>query len=252
MNNIPVLGAAIVNGPHWLHKLISSVDHPVDNFLIVNNNGKGELNEELDNLTKISHPFIKNIKVVHMPTNLGCAGAWNLIIKSYLNAPYWIITSHDVSFSPGFLEEMANKASNKDIGMVFGHEGDYGTGSYDLFLIKDWVVDKIGLFDENLYPAYCEDWDYMLRIINNPVNISYNISKPYYHGGKLTYNEGGKMSMRDANEDVRQKINDAWNLNKDYMYNKWGKGWNSFSPLSEPKIKKTFDLHFRRQKHLGF
>ena len=53
MNNIPVLGAAIVNGPHWLHKLISSVDYPVDNFLIVNNNGKGELNEELDNLTKI-------------------------------------------------------------------------------------------------------------------------------------------------------------------------------------------------------
>ena len=35
-NSIPVLGAAIVNGAHWLHKLISSVDYPVDNFLIVN------------------------------------------------------------------------------------------------------------------------------------------------------------------------------------------------------------------------
>ena len=29
-------------------------------------------------------------------------------------------------------------------------------------------------------------------------------------------------------------------------------GWSSFSPLSEPNIKKTFDLYFRRTKYLGF
>ena len=51
---------------------------------------------------------------------------------------------------------------------------------------------------------------------------------------------------------VIQKINNAWELNKEYMYNKWGEGWSSFSPLSEPNIKKTFDLYFRRTKYLGF
>ena len=28
---IPVLGTAIVNGPHWLKKQIESIDYPVEN-----------------------------------------------------------------------------------------------------------------------------------------------------------------------------------------------------------------------------
>ena len=97
MKSIPVLGTPIVNGIHWLFKQIASIDYPVDNYLVVNNNGKGELDEQLNNLAKISHPFIKNFKVVHMPSNIGCGGAWNLIIiffvivyffkKDYLKVP---------------------------------------------------------------------------------------------------------------------------------------------------------------------
>ena len=168
MNSIPVLGVAIVNGVHWLLKQIASIDYPIDNYVIINNNGKGEIDEQLETLSKIKHPYINNFKVVNLPSNLGCGGAWNLIIKSYINSPGWLITSHDVSFTPGFLNELSTNANDESVGLVFGQGGDFGLGSFDLFYIKDWAVEQIGLFDENLYPAYCEDWDYILRLESNP------------------------------------------------------------------------------------
>ena len=44
MNSVPVIGVAIVNGFHWLQRLVDSVDYPVDNFVIFNNNGKVDFN----------------------------------------------------------------------------------------------------------------------------------------------------------------------------------------------------------------
>ena len=83
-NLIPVLGTAIVNSPHWIKRLLDSVDYPVENFICFNNNGRGQITEELDNIIAKPHPFIKNMHMTHMPTNIGCSGAWNLIIKSYM------------------------------------------------------------------------------------------------------------------------------------------------------------------------
>ena len=48
---------------------------------------------------------------------------------------------------------MAEAAKDPEIGMVHGQAGDFGIGGYDLFLIKDWVVQDYGLFDENFYPV---------------------------------------------------------------------------------------------------
>lgn len=108
MKKIPVIGVPVVSNPFWIHRLIMSVDYPVENLIIINNNGKGEIDEELNNLTKITHKFIDKIKVVHMPANIGCSGAWNLIIKCYMMASYWIIVNDDVAFGPGLLKEMAD------------------------------------------------------------------------------------------------------------------------------------------------
>ena len=45
---------------------------------------------------------------------------------------------------------------NGDIDMVHASNGWFSRGSYDLFVIKESVIRKIGLFDENLSPAYCK------------------------------------------------------------------------------------------------
>ena len=77
---IPVLGTAIVNSPHWVYRLLYSIDYPVDTFVVFNNNGRGQITEELDMLTKLPHKHVKKNVVCHLPTNLGCSGAWNMII----------------------------------------------------------------------------------------------------------------------------------------------------------------------------
>ena len=54
LKSIPVIGVPIVNGFKWIQRLISSIDYPVDELIILNNNGRGELTEDLDNLDRKS------------------------------------------------------------------------------------------------------------------------------------------------------------------------------------------------------
>lgn len=255
--SIPVIGTAIVNGIHWLERLINSIDYPVDNFVVFNNNGRGELTSQLDSLVK-PHQYIKNLHICHLPTNIGCPAAWNLIIKSYMMSPYWIIVNHDVAFTSGFLEDMYAYAKNPDIGMVHGASGEFGVGTWDLFLIKDWVIQKYGLFDENLYPAYCEDWDYLLRFMAKPINKAF-ITKPYYHGETLEYGKSGSQTWRE-DMSLKDKLDYARQTNEGYLTNKWGDNWWKFIPSNQYPYNNPqqdtdyskYDLNFIRRKYIGF
>lgn len=257
--SIPVIGAPVVTNPYWVTRLLMSVDYPVDNFVIINNNGKGEIDEELNRLTKVTHKFIKNIKVVHLPTNLGVSGAWNLIIKCYMMAPYWIISNDDVAFDSGFLKEMSETAENNpDVGMIHGHDGDFNVGSWDLFLIKDFVIRKYGLFDENLYPAYCEDADYIMRFIHDPIQKITSLKSNYYHGlgDKTQYYEHGSQTKKSIPE-LEHKLNLCNETNFEYLNKKWGTGWRNCDPTALPfnnyPISYTsYDLDFVRRKNMGF
>ena len=84
MDSIPVIGTAIVNRPYWLHRLFMSIDYPVDDFVVFNNNGRGMINREVDALHDMENTYVKRVHVTHMPSNIGCSGAWNLIIKSFM------------------------------------------------------------------------------------------------------------------------------------------------------------------------
>lgn len=257
---IPVIGVPIVNGFHWMKRLVDSVDYPVNELVILNNNGRGELTEQLDNLAKIEHEYIKKITVCHLPSNIGCSGAWNMIIKCYMNAPYWIISNNDIEFSPGLLKDMVQKNEDLDVGMVYGN----GQAQWDLFLINDWVVQKCGLFDENLYPAYVEDVDYYIRLILSNIKTTHsNIS--YLHGEK-DYATTGSQTWR-LDPSLQGKLAHSRILNENwYIYYKWGPEWRDqeydwtkanpykypFNNESLPLDYTTYNLDFVRKKHLGF
>lgn len=261
IDKIPVIGAPVVNSTYWITRLIMSVDYPVENFVIINNNGRGELDDELDRLTKINHKFIDNIKVVHMPANIGCAGAWNLIIKCYMLAPYWIIANDDVAFGPGLLKEMADHINADPIlGMIHPNAGDFNIGAWDLFLIRDNIVNMFGLFDENTYPAYCEDADYIMRMHHRPIRKIIGLQSKYMHGhGDSTmYYETGSQTVKNE-EGLKAKLDHSNNLNIEYLSKKWGESWRKISPNKDPFEGQetpisitTWDLDFVRQKHLGF
>lgn len=255
-NSIPVIGTAIVNTPYWVTRLLYSVDYPVDTFVIFNNNGRDQITAELDSLKNLNHKFIKKIVVCHLPANLGCSGAWNLIIKSYMKAPYWVISNHDVAFMPGFLEALVQKQSDPEVGIVHG-----GGGGWDLFSIKDWVVQEYGLFDENLYPGYCEDMDYGMRFRSKPLKRVMSVDVPYLHGTKINSYDDGSQTWR-SEPAIAQAIHLAHELNKQYLHAKWSPAWQDHvegepfaHPFNNEKLPldfSSYDLNFVRAKHLGF
>jgi GT2 family glycosyltransferase len=245
-DSIPVIGTAIVNAPYWLHRLYMSIDYPVDNFVVFNNNGRGQITDAVENVRKLSNP---------LPSNIGCSGAWNLIIKSFMHAPYWVISNHDVMFEPGFLEEMNTKAQEEEIGLVHG-----SNGGWDIFLLKDWIVKKYGLFDENLYPGYCEDMDYGMRFIHDDVKRVLSLEAGYYHGSKKDYSDGSQTWRSEPR--LQQAVHVAHELNKRYLHAKWGEAWQAHvegetykTPFNIPELPidfVTYDLEFVRRKYLGF
>jgi GT2 family glycosyltransferase len=257
MKSIPVIGVPVLKNPKWIKRLYLSIDYPTDNFVIFNNNGKGEITEDLENLRKLNQPFVKNLVIVHLPTNLGVPTAWNLIIKSYLMSPYWIITNDDVAFTEGFLHEMVEAAKDVEVGMVHGYGGDFGDGAWDLFLIKDWIIQQFGLFDENLYPAYCEDVDYTMRLHNKPIKIVRQLNKKYCHGDGFAdeYYVHGSQTKKSS-QDLTSKLDEINLINFEYLNKKWGKDWRQTNPYNFPMNNETmpityttYDLNFLRKKY---
>jgi GT2 family glycosyltransferase len=267
---IPILGIPIVNGFHWLERLVDSIDFPIDRLMIVNNNSADtDLTNKLDELSAQKHNYINNIHICHLPSNIGVSSSWNLIIKSNLSAPYWLISNHDVSFTPGILEQFYNLANNYSCNIIHGHAGDFSNGSYELFLIKDSLISKIGLFDENFYPAYGEDTDYIMRIHNyNILNPNNQINKvfldtPFFHGENLTsdpdcYHKSGSQTARQSQE-IFNKLQNINIINFEYMNKKWGDEWRMTNPYrfpmnceSIPVTYTSYDLEFCRSKYLDF
>ena len=262
MDSIPVIGTAVVNNPYWVTRLLASIDYPVDNFVIINNNGRGEIDQELDNLVKMTHKFVRNMKVCHMPANIGCGGAWNLIIKCYMMASYWIIVNDDVAFNPGLLNEMHTlMVENPDLGLINPNAGDYGVGAWDLFAIRDIIIQEFGLFDENTYPAYNEDADYIMRLIHRPIKKVIGTQRSYQHGNApaTNYYGNGSQTQVSEGEEIRNKLDAINAMNIDYLTEKWGSEWRVCNPWLHPFNKEDvpldytpWDLEYVRMKHLGF
>ena len=261
--SIPVFGTLVCTTTKWLIKQLKSIDYPIENFIIINNNSK-VLAKELDIIVKKEYKFIKNLKVYHMPYNLGCAEGWNMIMKSFMFSPYWIISNDDVSFGPGVLKNMNLAAQNPEVGLV--HKNPIllpnleKFGTFELFLIKDWVVQKYGLFDTNFYPAYFEDSDYIMRLMNDPIKIINTIDGIIYHGDTSDYNISGANTIKN-NDKVKTRLLIAKYKNFEYFIKKWNcypEAINDINKIykfpfgnSNNRLNYTyFDMDFSREKHL--
>ena len=255
---IPVISVAVISSSYWVQRLIASIDYPVDNFIIYNNSVNEEITQNLENIVKITHPYIKKFALISFPSNMGLCATWNITIKCYMNSPYWFFVNDDVAFTPGFCAEIAKQNEDAEVGIVHGGPGDFNDGAWDVFTIKDWVIQSHGMFDENFYPGYGEDVDYIMRLHSHPVKRVPGIKIPYYHGLGFDYYETG-MSTKRSNPELSEKLNFANFVNFEYLTKKWGPDWRNTQPWQFPFNSEmlpisytTFDLEFCRKKYLGF
>jgi hypothetical protein len=129
--SIPVIIIPALNRFDLLETTLDSIDHPVDNVLIIDNAGSGwqPKNDRL------------NIRVLNMPSNQGIAGSWNLGIKCYPHVPYWVFGSADTSFRPNELKKFEDFSGP-----------DYfikSNAHYSCFSLGENIVKTIDSVDDN-------------------------------------------------------------------------------------------------------
>jgi GT2 family glycosyltransferase len=189
----------VLNRYDLLQRMVSSIDHPLE--LLILDNGDG--------LKSLQVPPWVDARVLHLPTNQGVAGSWNLGIKLLPFEPVWFFSSADTEYKPGALANLA-KAKPSEITLCnsFPH--------WQTFAIGEEVVRQIGLFDENLFPIYFEDNDYTKRAKLAGIQITY-ADVDVHHDNSSTINSDANY----ARENSRTYTN-----NKDYFEAKTNGLWN--------------------------
>lgn len=242
-NAIPVLGIPYYNRADLLQRLMSSIDYPIEELVIINNR-----NDQWDGECRLRTeimPLIGTVTIIFHP-NAGCAGAWNETIKLFPNAPYWVLVNNDIQFAPGDLARMA-EACREDKPMPGCFYANHGAS---FWAVTERGVAEVGLFDENFYPAYLEDCDWSRRadLLQVPrVNVQGCAS---VHGdGRLTGSctVNSELALREQNIRTHQG-------NFSYYVEKWG-GRNEketfrrpFDNPDWPLSHWVFDLARRRRQ----
>lgn len=209
MQKIPVLATQTLNGLSNIKRLLVSIDYPVNILSIVINNEDYRMFDEIRDYcnNNLNKTLIEKVDISFHPTNLGCAGSWNYHFKAYPDADFYIKADDDICFQPNDLLTMVRKIREDKFDMVF-----YSMGTkYAFFGITKNTLKKVGLFDENIHPAYYEDDDYDVRRKHHQI-------KSIILDLKTSHNSSS--TCRNISEEEKQKIDKCVFSNRDYFHNK--------------------------------
>jgi GT2 family glycosyltransferase len=126
--------------------MLRSIDYPVDKLVIIDN--------DCHSSWQVPHlKAVKRVFYLKMPSNLGVSTSWNLGIKATPHSTYWLISNFDVQFAAGALARFDELSSHEQVVLASSPQ------PWCAFTIGSTVVERVGLFDESLHPAYFEDND---------------------------------------------------------------------------------------------
>jgi len=200
----PVLAIPFLTGTAELTECIASID--TDVRLLVINNSDTDL-RDLEGRWE---------RVIDMPNNIGYSASVNLAIKAYPQEAHWLIANHDVVFAPGDLDRLAEEMTKVGPRWV-------GINDWRVFGINSDCIERVGFWDENFHPAYCEDADYEYRCTLAGVRW-YHLEGGTTHVGSASIRE---PRYRDGNAR-------SYPANRDYFRRKWGGGLRGGETYTTP------------------
>jgi GT2 family glycosyltransferase len=212
--SIPVLIVPVLNRPDLLREMLGSIDHPVDQVIIIDNGG---VTDEFDEMMRW--------RIVRPGHNLGVGASWNLGMKVTPRAAYWLIVGSDVTFGPGDLarlDETVNPHSAIHYFML----------GMSAFALTRHTLRAVGYFDENFHPAYDEDLDWARRaeLAGSPrVEVGFTGA----HVGSATIH---------SDPSLRRQNGPTHSANDLYYAQKWG---------GPKQGGETFSTPFNRGGHVG-
>lgn len=177
----------LLTAPGLLQRMMSTIDYPVAELVIIDN-GAGVKRGDLETWRT---PYVQRMHLLSMPSNLGVAGSWNLGIKATPHAPWWLVVNFDTQWPAGSLEAFADAADRH--GLVLSG----GAPVWCAFALGDSVVERVGLFDEALHPAYMEDLDFQRRVEHSGMKVT-QTAIPVHHDNSSTIKEPKYRERNDA------------------------------------------------------
>lgn len=165
-------------------------------------------------VSTIDPEFRKNLLIIdNSKENLGVARSWNIGVKNVITREYdyLVIMSATIRFKDGMRGLVKLMEENKH---PYGLETQHG---WHLIVLSRKTLETVGLFDENFYPAYYEDSDYIRRMeilgIHNPM-VDDN------KGGRLPKYDVKAISKGNAHA-VKSGINVNFIACETYFIQKW-------------------------------
>lgn len=169
---IPILGIPVLNRFDLLQECIRTIDVQVGVLLLIDNSDGDELEDAIEDVVGQNESILK-YHVIKPIVNSGVAASWNLIIKSWPDAPWWCIANADTVFGRGDLAVLSTTI-RRYADDIFGIPQWVGiNGDWRAFGITPSCIERVGWFDENFHPIYCEDADYERRCTIEGVRYSF-------------------------------------------------------------------------------
>ena len=228
-----------------LKRLIDSIDYPVNNVVIL---FQGEIQKDKINFV---NTFVKKFIYISSNINIGVSRGWNYFLKNFPST-YWLISGDDCYFEPSTLKNIANFMNAPSLleyvfcGLKIKNRNNVPAG-FNTFVITKLLLQKVGLFDENIYPAYYEDSDLWYRIQLTKQKVA-NIDNAYINSGDDKHT--GSCTLNSVHPLYRKKMDQCYKQNEIYYKTKWNiEGKNNFKyPFNNPK----FDVKNNRIPHINY
>ena len=254
---VPLISVSLnVDSKNYLPRLLRSIDHPVDRVVVQVGNSESavvaDVRAKVINAS-ISLPHLNVTLASVLAGNPGSANGFNFGLRNMLSgsstAGWVLVVNGDIAFYPGVLARIA-----RNVERHLARDPLFGIGFTSLCCGSEWsavvftrrVVDRVGLLDENFYPAYYEDDDYAIRVYLSGLKAARFNNTALLHGkidGSKDYESGVALNLyfaknkADASVVTWRRLFEAGVVHSErYMRRKWGVDAGKKAPKGAKKV----------------
>jgi len=163
-----------------LGSVLASTKNRTDTEIILVDNGSTERYE-----------WEKNVDTyIRFQMNRGISAGWNAGLK-VAKGEYKIILGDDTIVSEGFIEALQEAMDMPQAGVANVHmehlphgKGiveDYKWYSGACFMLSQNTIDRVGYFNETIFPCNTEDWEYWIRVYKAGLKLYKNFTFSVMH-----------------------------------------------------------------------
>ena len=172
----------------------------------------------------------QDVSLIAMATQVSLSACWNIGLQTFfgIGRKHVLVCNTDIELRPdayslllahgGPFVTCVSVDTRERVGTPGDREASPSLGErphpdFSCFLIRPEVVEKVGWFNEDLYPAFVEDCDYHVRMHRAGVK-AVCIDVPFLHHGSAT--------MKHADPEEQTRIRKGADRNREWFKRTYG------------------------------